>query len=327
MPIVNEPLLLGLEVGGTKLQLVAGASPRHILFRQRITVERGWGASAICEQIKAALNQWAGIRWRAAGVGFGGPVDWRSGRICCSHQVDGWKDLNIRSWLEELIDAPVAVENDANLAALAEARYGAGYDFNPVFYTNSGSGVGGGLIVDEQIYHGASPGEAEFGQLRLGPDGLTVEDHCSGWVVDRKIRELCNEEPLSELAEIVGLDRGGEARHLAAALAAGNKSAKKIVDETASVLAFALSHVVHLFHPQVIVLGGGLALIGEAWRASVAQGLPGHLVAVFRPGPKVRLAALGEDVVPCGALTLAGSLDSVSLNSSRAPHLDGEPIP
>jgi glucokinase len=326
MPIVNEPLLLGLEIGGTKLQLVAGASPGHILLRQRLLVDRAWGAAAICEQIKIALAQWAGIRWRAAGVGFGGPVDWRSGRICCSHQVDGWKDLNFRSWLENLIDAPVAVENDANLAALAEARYGAGYDFNPVFYTNSGSGVGGGLIVDGQIYHGAPPGEAEFGQLRLAPDGLTVEDHCSGWAVDRKIRELCDDEPLSELAAIVGLERGGEARHLAAALAVGNRTANQIVEETASMLAFALSHVVHLFHPQLIVLGGGLALIGEPWRTSIAQGLPGHLVASFRPGPKVRLAALGEDVVPCGALALASSLDTESVNAAAA-HLDGEPIP
>ena len=316
MPIVNEPLLLGLEIGGTKLQLVAGASPGHILLRQRLLVDRAWGAAAICEQIKIALGQWAGIRWRAAGVGFGGPVDWRSGRICCSHQVDGWKDLNFRSWLENFIDAPVAVENDANLAALAEARYGAGYEFSPVFYTNSGSGVGGGLIVNEQIYHGAPPGEAEFGHLRLAPDGLTVEDHCSGWAVDRKIRELCDEEPLSELAGIVGLERGGEARHLAAALATGNRAARQIVEETASRLAFALSHVVHLFHPEVIVLGGGLALIGEPWRASVAQGLPGHLVAAFRPGPKVCLAALGEDVVPCGALALAALLETETVSSS-----------
>jgi glucokinase len=325
MPIVNEPLLLGLEIGGTKLQLVAAASPGHILLRQRLVAERVWGAPAICEQIKVALERWGGIRWRAAGVGFGGPVDWRSGRICCSHQVDGWKDLNFRSWLENLIDAPVAVENDANLAALAEARYGAGYDFNPVFYTNSGSGVGGGLIVDGKIYHGALPGEAEFGHLRLERDGLTVEDYCSGWAVDRKIRELCDEEPLSELAGIVGLERSGEARHLAAALAVGNKAAKQIVEETASRLAFALSHVVHLFHPEVIVLGGGLALIGEPWRASVAQGLPGHLVAAFRPGPKVCLAALGEDVVPCGALTLAASLDTENVGST-SPDLDRERI-
>lgn len=326
MPLIDEPLLLGLEIGGTKLQLVAGDSPKHILLRQRLLVDRVCGAAAICDQIKSALGQWAGIRWRAAGVGFGGPVDWRSGRICCSHQVDGWTDLNFRSWLENVIDAPVAIENDANVAALAEARFGAGCDFNPVFYTNSGSGVGGGLIVDEQIYHGASPGESEFGQLRVAPGGLTVEDHCSGWAVDRKIRKLCDEEPLSELARIVGSERGREARHLAAALAMGNKTARQIVEETATTMAFALSHVVHLFHPQVIVLGGGLALIGEPWRASIAQRLPAHVVAAFRPGPKLRLAALGEDVVPYGALALANSLHAGNVDSA-SPRLHTESIP
>ena len=246
------------------------------------------------------------------GVGFGGPVDWQSGRICCSHHVNGWNDVDLRSWLEDLISAPVAVDNDTNLGALAEARYGAGCGFNPVFYTNSGSGVGGGLIVDGQIYHGSPPGEAEFGHLRLAPGGPIVEDCCSGWAVDRKIREQCARDPSSELARLVGRTSGGEARHLGKALATGDATAKRIFEEAVGHLSFALSHVVHLFHPAVIVLGGGLSLLGEPWRAGVAQTLPRHVMAAYQPGPAVRLAALGEDVVPVGALVLAASLTKES---------------
>ena len=128
----------------------------------------------------------------------------------------------------------MAVENDSNLAALAEARNGAGTGFNPVFYTNSGSGVGGGLMVDGQIYHGAPPGEAEFGHLRLSPGGPIVEDRCSGWAMDRKIRERCTREPFSDLARRVGGTRGGEARHLAEALAGGDLAAREILEETAA---------------------------------------------------------------------------------------------
>jgi glucokinase len=217
--------------------------------------------------------------------------------------------VDLRAWLSELLGAPVAVENDSNLASLSEARFGAGVGFNPVFYTNSGSGVGGGLIVDGRIYHGAPPGEAEFGHLRLSPGGPIVEDRCSGWAMDRRIRERCAREPAGELARLVGGTRGGEARFLSAALAAGDPAARQILEETAGDLAFGLSHVVHLFHPGVVVLGGGLALLGEPWRAAVAQALPAHLMGVFRPGPVVRLAALGEAVVPVGALILAASLD------------------
>ena len=82
----------------------------------------------------------------------------------------------------------------------------------------------------------------------------------------------------------------------------------RIVDATAAVLAFALSHVVHLFHPEVIVLGGGLALIGEPWREAVARHLPRHVMDGYAPGPDVRLALLGEDVVPTGVLHLAAGL-------------------
>ena len=314
MVLNPKPLLLGIEIGGSKLQLLAATSPTHILERQRVLVDSGTGATAIRNHIEKALAQWAGTRWRAVGVGFGGPVDWRSGRICCSHQVDGWENVDLRAWLAELVDAPVAVENDANLAALAEARHGAGGGFNPVFYTNSGSGVGGGLIVDGKIYHGARPGEVEFGHLRLAPGGPTVENRCSGWAVDRKIRERCPRVPYSELARLLAGTQVGEARYLAKALAAGDQIAHQILEETVGDLAFALSHVVHLFHPEVAVLGGGLSLIGEPWRAGVARVLPTHLMDAFRPGPSVRLAALGEDVVPVGALTLAASLEAEKLH-------------
>jgi glucokinase len=206
------------------------------------------------------------------------------------------------------IDAPAAIENDTNLAAWAEALHGAGIGCSPVFYTNSGSGVGGGLIINGGIYHGAPPGEAEIGHLRLTRSGPIIEDCCSGWAVDRKIREHCLRHPSGILATLAAQSPGREARHLGAALLRGDAGAKAIIDETADTLAFALSHVAHLFHPAVVILGGGLSLLGEVWREPVAQALPQYIMKAFLPGPAVRLAALGEEVVPTGALLLADSI-------------------
>ncbi len=307
MPSKKE-LLLGIEIGGSKLQLVAAESPGSIVRRQRLIVKSGENASSICDDIATALQAWKGTRWRAAGVGFGGPVDWKSGRIHCSHQVAGWDEMDLRGWLSGLIEAPVAIDNDANAAALGEVLHGAGRGCSPVFYTNSGSGVGGGLVIDNKIYHGASPGEAEFGHLRLTPSGPTVEECCSGWAVDRKVREHCAGWPSGILAGLVAREPGREARHLNAALMAGDAAAQAILDETASTLAFALSHVAHLFHPTLIILGGGLSLIGEPWRNAVAKALPQYLMRAFLPGPEIRLAALGEDIVPTGALLLAAAI-------------------
>jgi glucokinase len=108
---------------------------------------------------------------------------------------------------------------------------------------------------------------------------------------------------------LLGSTRGGEAKHLRAALDVGDGLARRVLDDLADDLGFALSHVAHLFHPEVIVLGGGLSLVGEPLRAAVAGALPRHVMEVFRPGLQLKLAALGEDAVPIGALLLARSLE------------------
>jgi glucokinase len=297
---------LAIEIGGTKLQLAVGSADGHILERRRFAVAREQGAAGIRRQIQEALPELLdGFGPRAVGVGFGGPVDWRSGWIARSHQVEGWSGFDLAGWLRDLTGLRVAVENDANAAALGEAQRGAGRGRNPVFYVTLGSGVGGGLVVDGAIYHGAVPGEAEVGHLRLDRHGTILESRCSGWAVDRRIREAAARAPSSLLASLASGAGGGEARHLGAALAQGDALAHEILAATAGDLAFGLSHVTHLFHPAAVILGGGLSLLGESWRDAVAGALPAHLMEVFRPGPEVALATLGEDAVPVGALLLA----------------------
>jgi glucokinase len=231
-------------------------------------------------------------------------VDWQLGKICCSHHLEGWSEFDLVQWLQRLTDVAVSVDNDGNVAALGEAVRGAGVGLNPVFYVTLGSGVGGGLVTNGKIYHGAIPGESEIGHLRLDRAGTTVESRCSGWSVDARIRDLKITEPAGMLARLAGSDTRGEAKHLTAALQQGDATARRIVCEVGEDLALGLSHVVHLFHPGVIILGGGLASVGEPLRASVESALRGFTMKAFLPGPQIRLAALGEDVVPVGALLL-----------------------
>jgi glucokinase len=302
--------LLAIEIGGSKLQIFTGNETGEILERRRFAVDRTAGGEGIREQIAGALPALISA-WqpKAIGVGFGGPVRWREGQIATSHHVSGWSNFPLAAWLEDQTGLPVAIDNDANVAALGEALHGAGRGRRAVFYITLGSGVGGGLVVDREIYHGATPGEMEIGHVRLDPSGTIVEDRCSGWAVDRRIREAVESEPGSALAKLVGdAGPGCEARHLGAALAAGDPLAASILDEHADALGFALSHVAHLLHPDIIVLGGGLTLLGEAVRARVAAVLPRHLMEALQPGPEVALAALGEDSIPVGALTLANSV-------------------
>src|SRR6478752_6027860 len=131
---------LAIEIGGSKLQLFAGTGAGEIVDRER-------GAEGIRAHIAQALPELI-AKWQPAaiGVGYGGPVDWRTGRIWKSYHIAGWSDFPLADWLREQTGLPAFVENDSNLATLGEAICGAGKGMNPVFYTNMGSGVGGGLV-------------------------------------------------------------------------------------------------------------------------------------------------------------------------------------
>ena len=207
-------------------------------------------------------------------------------------------------WLSQVAGAPVVVENDANVAALGEALRGAGVGYNPVFYVTLGSGVGGGLVVDGRVYHGAKPGEAEIGHVRLDRNGTIVEARCSGWAVDARIRELKVKEPGSLLARLAGQGggRGGEA--FGRGLATGGPCRQTAFAGDSGGLG------VWTFPRRPPVPPGnhhprrGAVECGRA----VARGRRERAAAVYNggvlPGPRVALAALGEDAVPVGALLL-----------------------
>jgi glucokinase len=316
---VTTPHFVAIEIGGTKLQLCAGTADGNILDRRRFLVDRDRGAEGIREQIAKAVPELI-AQWQPAaiGVGYGGPVEWRTGRIWRSYHIAGWSDFPMGEWLHEQTGLPAFVENDSNLATLGEAICGAGKGMNPVFYTNMGSGVGGGLAVDGHIYHGAPPGEMEFGHLRIhGPDRI-LEDDCAGWSLDRTILAAIEKSPDSKLAQLVKADPGAEARHLATALVAGDPLAESLLAKQADHFAHALGLVVQLLHPEVIVIGGGVSLIGEPLRAALAERLPKFIMDVFHPGPMVRLAGLREDSVPVGALLMAAARFQSSLTTSKS---------
>src|SRR5947207_2916313 len=225
---------LGLEIGGTKLQIVTGNASAQILDRRRLAVDPARRGAGIREHIKATLAELVPATKPAAiGVGFGGPVDWKTGEICRSHQIEGWTDFKLRDWLQTLSGLPVCVDNDANTATFGEALHGAGVGLNPVFYVTLGSGVGGGWVVDGRIYHGARPGEAEIGHVRLDRKGTIVESRCSGWAVDARIRQPKQTHPDSSLVRMLSSTAGGEAKHLGTALQQGDPIAEQLLKEIA----------------------------------------------------------------------------------------------
>jgi glucokinase len=311
------PVALGIEIGGTKLQSAVVAADGRVLLRRSDQVDPAGGAEGIrtvlAAQIAGIVDDAAGNGFaiRAIGIGFGGPVNRGQGVVATSFHVGGWSDFPLAAWVagqvrDSLGPVPVVLENDSNAATLGEALVGAGRGARVVVYSNAGSGIGSGLVIDGRLYRGRASGEMELGHLRLIPEGGILEDSSAGWAIDARVREAVAAEPAGTLAkEAAAATAPPSARLLPAALAAGDATAQQILDAAAGPYAHALSHVVHLLNPDVIVLGGGVATIGEPWRGSVARQLEGFLMAPLRPSPPVRLATLGEDVVPVGAALAA----------------------
>jgi glucokinase len=301
-----KPALIGIEIGGTKTQVVLGDREGLIHRRWRAPVDPERGAEGIRENIRAALDELAAeASPEAVGVGFGGPVYRDTGRIALSYHISGWHDFAIREWLADLTGLPVAVDNDCNVAALGEAIKGAGAGAASMFYVTLGSGMGAGMVIGGKLYHGRMPGESEIGLMPFSPEGESVESHCCGWAVDRKVRGYAEAHPDSKLAGLLPGESGGEARFLRPALDGGCPGAHAILDELAGDLAFALSIAAHLFSPHLIVIGGGLSLVGEPLREAVAARLPGYMTEALKPGPPVALSTLKDDAVGTGALLLA----------------------
>lgn len=313
-----EQNFIGIEIGGTKLQLAIADESLKIKQQLSFEVNRNKGANGIKQKIEESIHQIKGDKKvSAVGVGFGGPVNYKTGMINVSHQIAGWENFNLREWLQQVSDAPVFIDNDANVAALGEAIHGAGAGFNIVFYMTIGSGIGGGLIIDKKIYHGAFPGEAEVGHLRLNKKGETLESLCSGWAVDEKIRKAITEEPNSKLANLVKDVKSNEAKFLKEALKKNDVLAKKILKKVSDNIAFGLSHVVHLFHPEVIIIGGGLSLLGNDLSDAITTALSQYVMKAFLPPPEIKIASLGKNVVPVGALELARSSFQSSITTSN----------
>ncbi|MGC8641251.1 MAG: ROK family protein [Isosphaeraceae bacterium] len=317
--------LLGIEIGGTKLQLGLGRADGSLQAIKRLRVDPARGAPAILDQIQTALgsllerSNLAPEAIQGVGVGFGGPVDVAGGRVQTSYQVPGWTDFPLVQWLREHLGiAAAVVQNDADTAGLAEARFGAGIGCSPLLYLTIGSGIGGALILDGQIYRGAGLGAAEIGHMEIPdpsrPDApfWQLEQIASGWGIARQARELAEqmlENGSSDwvvLKQAHGDPRAITAEMVAQAVREGDEQAERVLDRSCQALAFALRQAIVLLAPRRIILGGGVSLIGEAhWFEPVRRLVDASVFAPFRGSYDIVPAALGEEVVVHGALALA----------------------
>src|SRR5262249_5876976 len=263
-------------------------------------VEVAAGPEGIRRQLAGAVPELLSARGiersdvRGLGVGFGGPTDDERQRVLRSHQVAGWDDYPLADWLQDGVGVPAVLGHDADVAGLAEALHGAGKGLSPVFYVTLGSGIGGGLIVEGEVYRGAGRGAAEVGHLRLPTEeGMRpLEQLASGWAIGERASRLMG-RPVS----------AGDVAELART---GGAVAQGVLEGAWTQLAEALCSVIALLCPRRIVIGGGVSLMGEELLfAPLRRRVAERVFAPFAGLTEVVPAALGEEVVVHGAIALA----------------------
>lgn len=311
---------LGLEIGGTKLQLGVGPGDGTLAALWRGAVDPAAGGAGIRKQIVAAVPELlakAGVdraQLRGVGIGFGGPVDDATRTVIKSHQIEGWDNFPLAAWMEELLGLPAVLGNDADVAGLAEALFGAGQGLSPIFYITIGSGIGGGLIINGEIYRGCGRGAAEIGHLQFTfnyadtIDQGTLEQYASGWAIgNRATHGKPGRVKGSKLLQRVeGKRRMITAEQVGQAARDGDPYALWVLGQTWPYLAAGICQVIVLLCPRRIVIGGGVSLLGEALLFDPLRKLVNE--RVFKPFAgryDIVPAALGEEVVIHGALALA----------------------
>jgi glucokinase len=296
-------MYMGIEIGGTKLQLGVGDGlSGKLLELARADVLAAQAAAGILRQIRQlGARLLAAHDVRGIGIGFGGPVDAHQGRVIKSHQIAGWDNFHLVDWCREAFDLPVTLGNDCDAATLAEARFGAGQGRRSVFYVTVGTGVGGGFVKDGRLLGEGRPAACEIGHLRPGLHAAaadaTVESLASGWGIAAAAQErvagqimrpfpalraedqaLNLVELRKRLADAREADREHVAdllercdqnvEHITAQLVAqaaeeGNLLAQTVLTHACQVLGWAIAQVITLLAPEVIVVGGGVSLMGE----------------------------------------------------------------
>ncbi len=320
--------VIGVEIGGTKLQAALGDGLGAIHRLERSSVNRGKGAPGILEWMEAAVGaliNGASSRPVSAGIGFGGPVDSATGRVLVSHQIQGWEGIELRTWFEQRFGMPVVVENDANAAGWAEYKLGAGKGTKNFVYMNMGSGIGGALIVNGELYNGQGYGAGEIGHVWV-PDWTgrsqngydKLENLCSGWSIERRIRETLSPVPGTPLHVLC---QGNPAEltcmMLAEAARMGDALALGEIGQVARTTGLAIANLITLFHPEKIALGGGVSLMGDVLISPLKEQVDRLCFGPYKGRYELVPCELEENVVVVGALLLS---QKKQINNNNQQH-------
>lgn len=238
------------------------------------------------------------------GIGFPGPLNAETGTIYNPPNLDGWDNVPLRVILEKELKVPVAIENDANAAALGEWWKGAGAGTDSLFCITLGTGVGGGIILDGKVWHGASSIAGEIGHTTVIRDGIKctcgnvgcLEAYaCSGGILKRVNDALLKERDNNSLQPLTNLKQVDQM------VMQGNEIVLNVIKETGVILGIAIANIANLLNPEMIVLFGGVTNLGEHLVVPLKEEVKRRAFKKATESLRIELSQLGDNSGILGA--------------------------
>ena len=300
-----------VDLGGTNIRAAfyPNGEPPATSSASRLT-QAADGAPAVLDRIHDAIEALKipepARKAMAIGIGAPGPLDSTTGVVLHAPNLPGWEDVRLGEILRQRWACPVFVENDANMAVLGEWRFGSGHGSHHIVMLTLGTGIGGGIIVDDRLVRGARGLAGELGHIPIQLDGPRcscgqlghLEALASGTAIARRVREQGGLTQPASSSEAT-------AEEIAAAARGGDPVARSVLQAAAHALGIALAGLVHTFNPERIILGGGVARAGAPFLEDVSREMFASLMdPAFGEGLDLLPSSLGDEAALLGGLAL-----------------------
>jgi glucokinase len=311
---MNEVETIGADLGGTNLAVGVVDGLAGTVWSDSVA-SAGYSQEEVIDLLVREVGRAREARPGVAAVGLGIParIDFASGHAIDTVNLD-FEELPVREMVEDRTGLPVFVDNDGNVAMMAEALYGAARGARNALMLTLGTGVGGGVWIDGKVFRGATGAGAELGHVVVEIDGPACQGNCpghgcvevfaSGTGIGRMGREAALAVPNSALGRVAASGAAVTAREVNEAAAAGDPAACGVVERAGHYLGTALVTLANVFEPEVIVLGGGAMALGELLLEPTRREIASHALNPMNRTPVVA-AELGPAAGMIGAASLA----------------------
>jgi len=306
-----------LDLGGTNIRAALCEEDGRIIRRTSCGTGAEEGKDAVLGRIIDSLEKVIGgerADVRAIGIGAPGPLDPWEGVIFEAPNLPGWHNVPLKKIVADHFGIPTFVGNDANVAALAEHRFGAGRGFSHIIYITVSTGIGGGIIIEDRLLLGARGLAGEVGHITVEANGPRcncgnigcLEALASGPAIAREAARRIREGERSLITELIEGDLDElEAEVVTRAAQQGDRLAREVLRRAGFYLGIGIVSYMHLFNPSRIIIGGGVANAGPLLFDPINEVISQRAMSHFREGFAVVPAALGGDVGLLGAMLLA----------------------